>query len=91
MPLNNEKEKNYLDPWSVTGFSDAEGCFMISVRENPASMLGLSVVVCFQISLHVKDRLGAILNSIEAFFGGIGLNKQGKDKWTFVVFFKGSS
>lgn len=78
MPLNNEKEKNYLDPWFVTGFSDAEGCFMISVRENPASMLGLSVVVCFQISLHVKDR--AILNSIEAFFGGIGLNKQGKNK-----------
>jgi hypothetical protein len=84
LPLNNEKEKNYLDPWFVTGFSDAEGCFMISIRENPASMLGWSVVVCFQISLHVKDR--AILNSIEAFFGGIGLNKQGKDKWTFVVF-----
>ena len=82
LPLNNEK--NYLDPWFVTGFSDAEGCFMISIRENPASKLGWSVVVCFQISLHVKDR--AILNSIEAFFGGIGLNKQGKNKWTLVVF-----
>jgi hypothetical protein len=36
------------------------------------------VVAAFQISLHVKDK--AILNEIEAFFGGIGKNKQGKNK-----------
>ena len=82
MPRNNAK--NYLDPWFVTGFSDAECCFMINIRENPASKLGWSVVPCFQISLHVKDK--AILTDIEAFFGGIGLNKQGKNRWTFVVF-----
>ena len=76
-------EKNSLDPWFVTGFSDAEGCFMVTIRENPGCNLGWAVVAAFQISLHVKDK--AILNEIEAFFGGIGKNKQGKNKWTFVV------
>lgn len=76
-------DKNYLDPWFVTGFSDAEGCFMITIRENPGCNLGWAVVTAFQISLHIKDK--AILNKIEAFFGGIGKNKEGKNKWTFVV------
>nr|ATI20347.1 LAGLIDADG endonuclease [Juglanconis sp.] len=56
---------------------------MITIRENPGCNLGWAVVAAFQISLHVKDK--AILNEIEAFFGGIGQNKQGKNKWTFVV------
>lgn len=56
---------------------------MVTIRENPACNLGWAVVASFQISLHVKDK--AILNGIEAFFGGIGQNKQGKNKWTFVV------
>ena len=33
-------EKNSLDPWFVTGFSDAEGCFMVTIRENPGCNLG---------------------------------------------------
>ena len=33
-------EKNYLDPWFVTGFSDAESCFMVTIRENPGCNLG---------------------------------------------------
>lgn len=81
--LSSQNEKKNLDPWFVTGFSDAEGCFMITIRENPGCNLGWAVVAAFQISLHVKDK--AILNEIEAFFGGIGKNKQGKNKWTFVV------
>lgn len=56
---------------------------MVTIRENPGCILGWAVVAAFQISLHVKDK--AILNAIEAFFGGIGQNKQGKNKWTFVV------
>jgi len=81
--LSCQNDKNYLDPWFVTGFSDAEGCFMVTVRENLGCNLGWAVVAAFQISLHVKDK--AILNKIEAFFGGIGNNKEGKNKWTFVV------
>jgi hypothetical protein len=42
------------------------------------------VVAAFKISLHIKDK--QILNEIQAFFGGIGSNKQGTNKWTFVVF-----
>ena len=29
---DSKNKKNYLDPWFVTGFSDAEGCFMITIR-----------------------------------------------------------
>ncbi len=41
--------------------------------------------VAFQISLHVKDK--EILKEIESFFdeAGIGSNKVGINKWTFVV------
>lgn len=76
-------EKKYLDPWFVTGFSDAEGCFMINIRKNPGCNIGWAVGAAFQISLHIKDKL--ILKKIEDFFGGIGSNKQGTNKWTFVV------
>jgi len=81
LPCKNDK--NSLDPWFVTGFSDAEGCFMITVRENPGCNLGWAVGAAFQISLHARDK--AMLNKIEAFFGGIGNNKEGKNKCTFVV------
>ena len=32
--------KKSLEPWFVTGFSDAESCFMITLRENPGCNLG---------------------------------------------------
>lgn len=38
LPSNNEE--NSLNPWFVTGFSDAEGCFMVTIRENPGCTLG---------------------------------------------------
>ena len=76
-------KKKYLEPWFVTGFSDAESCFVITIRENPGCNLGWAVGVAFQISLHLKDK--EILNELEAFFGGIGSNKQGTNKWTLSV------
>ena len=85
IPVYSKNEKKYLDPWFVTGFSDAEGWFMVTIRENSGSTLGWAVGVAFQISLHVKDK--EILKEIESFFdeAGIGSNKVGINKWTFVV------
>ena len=38
----------------VTGFVDAEGCFMIAIRKNNKCLTGYSVQVVFQIELHKK-------------------------------------
>ena len=82
--IHGNNVKKYLNPWFVTGFSDAEGCFMITIRENPGCNIGWAVGAAFQISLHIKDEL--ILKKIEDFSGGgIGSNKRGVKKWTFIV------
>lgn len=40
IPVYSRNKENYIDPWFVTGFSDAEGCFMVTIRENPGINLG---------------------------------------------------
>lgn len=63
--MNNNNLKNMkLNPNWVIGFTDAEGCFRISIIKNKNSKgkaLPLSVRLYFQIGLHRKDE--AILKS----------------------------
>lgn len=58
-----------LDPNFVTGFSfsDAEGCFPITVSRGVKTW---KVIIMFSIHLHIRDL--AMLEKIKAFFGGIG-------------------
>jgi group I intron endonuclease len=73
-----------LNPWFITGFTDAEGCFYINIREYPGYTTGWRVEVAFQISLHKKDR--ALLEMIRAYFGGVGgIFKHGKDSILYYV------
>jgi hypothetical protein len=51
----------------VTGFSDAEGCFSVSIIKNPKYKTGWVIKPCFQIQLHKKDL--AILNGLKSYFG----------------------
>ena len=44
-----------LDPYFVTGFVDAEGCFFISVRKRKDFKIGYQVRLIFEIHLHSKD------------------------------------
>lgn len=45
-----------MDPWFVTGFTDAEGCFYCSVIKDSKSPAGWRAKAgVFQIKLHVKD------------------------------------
>lgn len=55
-----------LDSWFVTGFTDAEGCFSISVQQDPRSKLGWVVYIAFSITLRKKDE--AVLEKIKAYF-----------------------
>lgn len=59
-----------LNPWFVTGFTDAEGSFMISFTKTSESRHGFRIRAIFQIELHKKDM--ELFKNIQAFFQGIG-------------------
>jgi len=58
---------NDLNPYFVTGFSDAEGSFGFRVRKNPKLKVGWEVIPYFFINLHIKDI--SILLDVKNFFG----------------------
>lgn len=62
--------KSTLSPSFVTGFTDAEGSFMVSISKTSESRHGFRIRPIFQIELHQKDL--ELLNNIQAYFGGIG-------------------
>nr|YP_010390816.1 LAGLIDADG endonuclease [Fusarium brasilicum]UPX01610.1 LAGLIDADG endonuclease [Fusarium brasilicum]UPX01662.1 LAGLIDADG endonuclease [Fusarium brasilicum] len=72
-----------LHPWFVTGFTDAEGCFWIGVRNDPRNKTGWCVQAFFQIALHKKDV--ALLNNIQSYFGEIGTVAVRGDRCYFIV------
>ena len=64
------ENKKALDPWYVTGFTDAEGSFNIVVAKSPQARTGWRVQARFIIELHIKDI--ALLRHIKSFFKNVG-------------------
>lgn len=64
--MNNNK----LDPNWVTGFTDAEGCFMINIDKRGLNKTGWQVYPCFQIKLHSREK--ELLMKIKSFFNEVG-------------------
>jgi len=60
-----------LNPWWLTGFIDAEGCFRISVIKDNRYKTGWSIQLFFKILLHLKDR--ALLEKIKKYFGVVSV------------------
>ena len=56
-----------INPWFLTGFTDAEGCFTIGLYRNPKHQTGWSFRAIFSISLHKKDK--TLLENIQSYFG----------------------
>lgn len=56
-----------INPWFITGFSDAEASFIISMYKDEKSKLKWRVTPNFSIHIHIKDI--AILESIKNTFG----------------------
>ena len=67
-----------IKPWFVTGFTDAEGCFHVSITKNNKLNVGCKVQLFFEISLKENDY--AILKQIKNLFcvGSINYNKKTK-------------
>ena len=69
-----------LNPLFVTGFSDAESSFVVTILKNPRYKIGWNVQARFQIKLHEKDR--ALLLLIQNYFQGIGYISKINNKST---------
>ena len=59
-----------INPWFITGFTDAEGSFVIKLTKSNSYKIGWKVEFVFSIGLHEKDLL--LLKAIQSYFGGIG-------------------
>lgn len=68
--INTSSNISKLNPFYVTGFSDAESCFLVSIVKRSYLKTGWSVAPNFKIVLHKKDL--PLLNQIKSFFGGAG-------------------
>lgn len=75
--------KSKLDPWFVTGFSDAEGSFGLYIYKNSDFKTGWRAYLIYSISLHEKDK--DLLNQIQNFFGFGGIHKHGKESLKYRV------
>ena len=75
---------NYLlNPNFVTGFTDAEGSFILRIRKNSASKLGWYVEPIFAIALHKKDII--VLEHIKIYFGLGNISEMSKDSVRYWV------
>jgi hypothetical protein len=73
-----------LDPYFVSGFSDAEASFIILISKEPKNVTQWTVKPRFAIGLHKKDR--EILDLIKSYFGGVGtISPQSKDSVQYRV------
>ena len=76
--LNHDIDKlpQLNEPWFISGFTDAEGCFFIFIRKTPKNKLGWQFEANFTINLHTRDI--ELLKLIQAYFGGVG--RIGKER-----------
>lgn len=61
------REDYKLDSWFITGLSDAEGSFSVSVSKNRKLKSGWRILPSFTMGLGKKDR--ALLNLVKSYFG----------------------
>jgi hypothetical protein len=62
-----DSDNTKLNPWFVTGFSDGESCFIISVQKNLKMKTGWEVRACFSLGLHPRDQ--RLIEQLQSFFG----------------------
>jgi hypothetical protein len=75
--------KNVLNPWFITGFTDAEGCFSIGIRPDAKLKTKWRVLPVFIIKLHKKDLI--ILEDIKKTLQVGKIRKSGENCVQYVV------
>jgi hypothetical protein len=79
--IHNPKPK--LNPWFITGFSDAEGCFSISIQPSTRMKTNWRISPSFIIKLHIKDI--EILEKIQSTLGVGTIRKTGINMVIYIV------
>jgi hypothetical protein len=69
-----------LEPWFVTGLTEGEGCFCVSLSLRPKLRCGIEVRPSFSLSLNEKDL--ALLEALQTYFG-CGWIRESKSDRTF--------
>jgi len=77
------KPETGINPWFLTGFADAEGCFSIKIQHNAQLKMKWRVRPVFSITLHIKDL--ALLESIKNNLGVGNISKSGEKAVMFAV------
>ena len=62
--------RGQLNPWFITGFTDAEGSFSVSIFKNNRRKIGYEIQVNFTVGLHIKD--SNLLLKLKSFFNETG-------------------
>lgn len=64
------QNNSLLNPWFLTGFTDAEASFNMVVAKSNTASVGWIIQARFVIELHTKDT--SLLTLLQAFLGGVG-------------------
>ena len=72
---------NTINPWFFTGFSDAEGSFIISMYRDERSKTGWRITPNFSIHIHIKD-----ITLLEGIRNTLGVGKVRKNSSSTAVF-----
>jgi len=80
----NKDQSINFNPSFITGFTDAEGCFLIRIRKNNQWKTGWRVELSFEFRLHKKDK--ALLEQIKNYFGVGAVVFKGTSAIQFSVF-----
>jgi hypothetical protein len=72
-----------LNPNYITGFTDGEGCFTVSIASDSRYKTGYKIKVTFQIGLHINDT--TLLEQIKLFFGVGYITKLGPESVQYRV------
>nr|YP_009072345.1 LAGLIDADG endonuclease [Sclerotinia borealis]AHX83006.1 LAGLIDADG endonuclease [Sclerotinia borealis] len=72
-----------LNPWFITGFVDADGCFTLGFLKSDRYKMGYQIQAIFKINLHEKDY--NLLSKIQNYFGVGKITKHGNASIQYTV------
>ena len=78
LSLAQKNDNIFIDPWFVTGFTDAEASFLVTLQKSSKAKNGYFITTRFKISLHQRDTI--ILEQFKAYFGVGSLQSSGKGR-----------
>jgi len=66
--MNNKTQTN-INPWYITGLTDGDGSFIISIVKSKTSKIGWSILIHYQLVAENNPANYTMLNEVKLFFG----------------------